>query len=204
LELDRANALWLKEQFACEEAKLRAEYPAPTPLDAASHSRDTFNTFVDALNASPVQAPWCYKGPLVVKYELVTLWDYEHTHRTPQEQCARDRNAVKALDQALKGSEKCPGMGEAIKAHEDYHQRQCEALGGQSAYYKMSGADRAHEEVVAYDVQIKMLDKAINDARKNFDGMHCILKEAGHSQQCAAARPPLPRGPCSPPGLPAH
>ncbi len=81
-----------------------------------------------------------------------------------EELCRLESSAAAQLDAAVNASA-CFGIGEALRAHEDVHKRRCLRTGYRS-YLGMHGADRAQEEVEAYDAQISKLKQTLDDAIK--------------------------------------
>jgi hypothetical protein len=105
--------------------------------------------------------------------------------RTSAQLCRLTPEAESKLAK-VKSLAACAGIASAIQAHEDVHTQSC--LRGFVAFFKRNGADRAQEEVEAYEVQIKMLREIIarircgyratgQDGPVVYSGVICSLAE---------------------------
>lgn len=106
-----------------------------------------------------------YNGPSEVDYHPWgrDLYDPTGTKHSAQKLCSMAGSANAQLDSAVAASA-CPGIGKALRAHEAVHLIFCVTIGF-FPYEEMHGADRAREEVEAYEAQIKVL-RAILDSLK--------------------------------------
>jgi hypothetical protein len=104
---------------------------------------------------------------------------------TPAKLCSLTPDAESALTK-VKSLAACTGIAAAIQAHEDVHTHSC--LLGFVAFFNRNGADRAQEEVEAYDAQIKVLREIIahlrcgyratgQDGPVVYSGVICSLEE---------------------------
>lgn len=197
LTQDLQNAKYFQEQFSCEAAHLRAKYPGDLTPGQVGASREDFKNFVAELKTYPVKLPACVEGPEDQTADY-SPWDYRVetlASASPPpvaQQCRRSPGAQLQLKQAMQNS-KCPGMAQAIQAHEDYHQQQCEAAGGTLSYNHKSGAEEAGEEVAAYGKQIAELNTRVAQAGGHFDPMKCIVM--GHDGMFRKGQS------CTPPSL---
>jgi hypothetical protein len=105
--------------------------------------------------------------------------------RTSAQLCRLTPEAESKLAK-VKSLAACAGIASAIQAHEDVHTQSC--LRGFVTFFKRNGADRAQEEVEAYEVQIKMLREIIarircgyratgQDGPVVYSGVICSLAE---------------------------
>jgi hypothetical protein len=75
---------------------------------------------------------------------------------TNEELCRRSDESAAALEEE-KNKSACAGIAQAIQVHEDWHLNFCRTIGYRPYWLGMHGADRAQEEVEAYDKQIAVL-----------------------------------------------
>ena len=105
--------------------------------------------------------------------------------RTSAQLCRLTPEAESKLAK-VKSLAACAGIASAVQAHEDVHTQSC--LRGFVTFFKRNGADRAQEEVEAYEVQIKMLREIIarircgyratgQDGPVVYSGVICSLAE---------------------------
>jgi len=154
LHIELRNAITLKKAFGDKIADLR-ELNNPTSLAELQRFAKT-----DARrDLEPVPN---YKGPSEVDYEPYgkTLSVGSESTYTDQTLCKMTASSEKALKDTIQNSA-CDGIGRSVQAHEDVHQNSCMSRGFMKFFYGMNGADRAQEEVDAYEAEIKVLQAEI-------------------------------------------
>jgi hypothetical protein len=166
LEKDLVNAIELRSRFLSEAERLNQKYPAPLSdadrmSSMAEEQRFTLQTAPEGIDAPPG-----YTGPSSVDYTPRDIAFDNLPKYKPAEQCQPGAGSQQDLRKAEKGSV-CGSMADAIRAHEQYHQAQCVAAGGSTAYFHKSGAEKAAEEAAAYQAQIDVLQAGIDKVRAN-------------------------------------
>lgn len=146
LQIELRNALRLQQAFRNKIAELRTmngdSAQGALKVFAEGEARRGLETIPD------------YKGPS--EFDYVPWGQNQRTFNFPNEQlCGMSNSAREKFDQAVAASG-CPGIGAALRAHEEVHHNRCRSS-GYKAYLGMHGADRAQEEVEAYGAQIKVL-----------------------------------------------
>lgn len=146
LQIELRNAIRLQQAFRNKITELRTmngdSAQVALKVFAEGEARRGLETVPD------------YKGPSEFDY---SPWGQnQRTFNFPTEQlCGLSDSAKEKLDQAVAASA-CDGIGKALRAHEDVHGNMCRSV-GYKAYLGMHGADRAREEVEAYEAQIAVL-----------------------------------------------
>jgi hypothetical protein len=114
------------------------------------------------------------KGPSEVDYIPWgrDLYDAAGTKYGAEKLCNMSPSSIAVLELAIASAE-CPGIGEALRAHEKVHNNFCQRIGF-FPYEEMHAADRAQEEAEAYGAQIKVLQDIIAKLR-------CGYRASGHS-----------------------
>lgn len=150
LQIELRNAIRLQQAFRNKIAELRTMNG-----DSAQGALKVFAEGEARRGLEPIPD---YKGPSEFDY---SPWGQnQRTFNFPTEQlCGLSDSAKEKLDQAVAASA-CDGIGKALRAHEDVHGNMCRSV-GYKAYLGMHGADRAREEVEAYEAQIAVLREII-------------------------------------------
>ncbi len=164
LQIELRNALRLQQAFSNKIAELRTMNG-----DSAQGALKVFAEGEARRGLEPIPD---YKGPSEFDY---SPWGQnQRTFNFPTEQlCGLSDSAKEKLDQAVAASA-CDGIGKALRAHEDVHGNMCRSV-GYKAYLGMHGADRAREEVEAYEAQIAVLRAEIARVLKK----NCGYKATG-------------------------
>ncbi|MFO1464065.1 MAG: hypothetical protein U1F66_09815 [bacterium] len=149
LQIELRNALRLQQAFLNKIAELRA-----MGRDTSQVALKQFTQGEARKGIEPVPG---YKGPSEFDYDSWgrTLYEREGTKHSNEKLCGMTPYAVATLAATIAASA-CPGIGEAVRAHEEVHLNFCKRIGF-LAYEDMHGADRAQEEAEAYGAQIKVL-----------------------------------------------
>jgi len=151
LQIELHNAIHLQQAFRNKIPDLRT-MNQPTSGSAlksfaADEARRGLKTIPD------------YHGPKEVDYynHGSSLSDPTHPPSTwsKEDLCRMENSAADTLTSAVNASA-CAGIGAALEAHEKWHFNFCMRIGF-VPYFNMHGADRAQEEVEAYDAQIAVL-----------------------------------------------
>ena len=146
LQIELRNAIRLQQAFRNKIAELRT-------MNGDS-AQVALKVFAEGEARRGLEAVPGYKGPSEFDY---SPWgENQRTFNFPTERlCGMSDSAKVKLDQAVAASA-CDGIGKALRAHEGVHGNMCRSI-GYKAYLGMHGADRAQEEVEAYEAQIKVL-----------------------------------------------
>ena len=153
LQAELRNAIRLQQAFQNKMAELRAMGREASQAALAQFAKGEARQGLE-----PVPG---YKGPSEFDYDSYgrSLWDRESTKHSNEELCAMSPYAMTQLI-ATTAAAACPGIGYAIRAHEEVHVNFCRRVGFKP-YEDMHGADRAQEEAEAYGAQIKVLQDTI-------------------------------------------
>ncbi|MFO1518641.1 MAG: hypothetical protein U1F57_03090 [bacterium] len=159
LQAELRNAMKLQEAFRNQANELRKLGKGASTI--------ALQKFADGDARHGLEAVPGNKGPGQVDYipSGRDLYDASASANkyTVEELCRMSPSSIAALAAATDGAE-CPGIAEAIRAHEKTHINFCQKIGF-LPYEDMHGADRAMEEVEAYGAQIKALRTAIASLR---------------------------------------
>jgi hypothetical protein len=151
LQIELRNALSLQQAFRNKIAELRT---MNGPTSSAELQRFAKSDARRGLEPVPG-----YKGPSEVDYvnRGSLLSDPAHPPKTETNEslCRMADSAQAELARAMDAAA-CAGIGAAVRAHEDVHQKSC-LRAGFVPYFWMNGAERAQEEVEAYGAQIAAL-----------------------------------------------
>jgi len=176
LQIELRNAIRLQEAFRKKIPELRT---LGQLASSAELQRWTQKDARRGLETVPGDS-----GPAEVDYKpwgdkLSYQDDEKVTSRfTNDELCRRSDESAAALDGAKKNSA-CAGIAEAIQVHEDWHLSFCRTVGYRPYWLGMHGADRAKEEVEAYDKQIAVLRAEIAKVLKKSCAAYSASGKAG-------------------------
>src|SRR5262249_16642739 len=147
------NAIKLQEAFRNKATELRALGKGASSIALKQFAEGDARRGLEAIPGN--------KGPSEVDYIPWgrDLYDAAGNKYSAEKLCSMTPSSIGALELAIKFSE-CPGIGEALRAHEKTHINFCQKIGF-LPYEDMHGADRAMEEVEAYGAQITALRAAI-------------------------------------------
>ncbi|SRR6266404_1409596 len=151
LQIELRNAIHLQQAFRNKIPDLRTMNQPTSGSALKSFAADEARRGLEAIPD--------YRGPKEVDYynHGSSLSDPTHPPSTwsKEDLCRMENSAADTLTSAVNASA-CAGIGAALEAHEKWHFNFCMRIGF-VLYFNMHGADRAQEEVEAYDAQIKVL-----------------------------------------------
>jgi hypothetical protein len=151
LQIELRNAIHLQQAFRNKIPELRTMNQPTSGSALKSFAADEARRGLEAIPD--------YHGPKEVDYynHGSSLSDPIHPPSTwsKEDLCRMEKSAADTLTSAVNASA-CAGIGAALEAHEKWHLNFCMRIGF-VPYFNMHGADRAQEEVEAYDAQIKVL-----------------------------------------------
>ena len=151
LQIELHNAIQLQQAF-------RNKIPALRTMNQPT-SGSALKSFAANEARRGLKVITDYHGPKEVDYynHGSSLSDPLHPPSTwsQEDLCRPEKSAADTLASAVNASA-CAGIGAALEAHEAWHRSFCMRIGF-VPYFNMHGADRAQEEVEAYDAQIKVL-----------------------------------------------
>lgn len=146
LQIELRNAIRLQQAFRNKIPELRAK--------GTDSSQNALKVFAEGEARRGLESIPDYKGPK--EFDYVTWGSNQRTFNFKKEELCRMADSAKTeLDKAVAASA-CDGIGEALRAHEQVHEKLCLSI-GYPPYVAMHGADRAQEEVEAYGAQIAVL-----------------------------------------------
>jgi hypothetical protein len=167
LQIELRNALHLQQAFRNKIPELREK--------GKDSSQSAFEAFAKGEARLGLESIPDYKGPLAVEYYPWGRWhgeDPDLSKKTAAVLCQMLESSAKDLREAKEASA-CAGIAAALQAHEDWHIKFCTTIGFRP-YEEMHGADRAQEEVEAYDKQIAVLRAEIAKVLKK----NCVAYRA--------------------------
>jgi hypothetical protein len=152
LQLELRNAIKLQQAFTAKIAELRA-------MSNKESAAIVFANFAQSVSTT-VTKPASDTGPKSIDYtsvgEGISPDDRGDVKALGgQDLCAKSDGANLDLRNLDSGAA-CAGIAQAVRAHEDYHQKDCTRL-TYIVYREKHPADRAAEEAAAYGVQIAYL-----------------------------------------------
>jgi len=157
LQAELRNALRLQEAFRNKVAELRTMQKGASTI--------ALKQFAEGEARRGLEPVPGYKGPSEVDYHPWgrDLYDPTGTKHSTEKLCNMAESAMAVLNATIAVSA-CPGIGRALRAHEEVHLNFCQRIGF-LPYEEMHGADRAQEEVEAYGAQIKVLRAILDSLR---------------------------------------
>lgn len=167
LTIELKNALLLQKNFRSKIPELRAMNGESATMEMQKYAATEVRNGLEDVPG--------YKGPGAVDYEPhgANVSDPLHPKagETNETLCRMTDSAQATLTAAMKASA-CNGIGKALEAHEDVHRNSC-LRRGFAQFFLMHGADRAQEEVDAYEAQIQVLraeiERILQSATIKFD-----------------------------------
>ena len=167
LTIELKNALLLQKNFRSKIPELRAMNGESATMDLQKYAATEVRNGLEDVPG--------YKGAGQVDYEPhgSELSDPAHPKAgETNETLCRMSNSAQANFDAAKKATACNGIAKALQAHEDVHRNSCLRRGFMQ-FFLMHGADRAQEEVDAYEAQIQVLraeiERILQNATIKFD-----------------------------------
>jgi len=167
LQVELRNALRYQQNFLNKIPDLETLISESSTME--------YKKFADGEAKRGIEPIPGYKGPEAFDYDSwgrANIGGIDPSKFSSEKLCSMTVYATLALNATVAASA-CPGIGEALRAHEDVHVNFCKRIGFKP-YEDMHAADRAREEAEAYGAQIKVLRYTISKLR-------CGYRASGHA-----------------------